>query len=208
MSHRYLLILLGLLLIAFGLIERGWVLVAVWLGGDFLAVGIAHARRAHQIFGKQPDGTFPFWSWFVFLPLLLYTGFVWHLARLFSQEPRVNSVSEELVVGRRLLSHEVDGTFANYVDLTAEFPEQPAIRRSSSYLCFPILDGSAPDPKELLNAISQLRPGKTFIHCAQGHGRTGLFALALMLKSGVVQTIGEGLERLQAGRPRSNLSVF
>jgi len=70
MSHRHLLTLLGLVLIGIGLFERGWLLLVVRLGCDFLALGIAHARGAHRIFGKWPDGSLPVWSSLAFLPLL------------------------------------------------------------------------------------------------------------------------------------------
>lgn len=207
MSHRHLLILLALLLIAIGLVERGWLLLAVWLGCDFLVLGIAHAKGAHGVFGKRQNGTLPLWSWLVFLPLLLYTSAAWHVARLFVQEPAHNRVTDDLVVGRRLLPGEFDENFENYIDLTAEFSEPLAIRRSTGYRCFPILDGAAPDPRFLRDAIGRLRPGRTYIHCAQGHGRTGLFALAVMLKSGAARTVGEGLDKLRSVRPGINLST-
>src|SRR5207244_2126500 len=111
------------------------------------------------------------------------------------------------IVGRRLLPGELEGEFINYVDLTAEFAEPFAIRKSAGYVSFPILDGSAPDPESLQEFVNRLRPGRTFIHCAQGHGRTGLFALAIMLKSGAVRTVAEGLEKLGAVRPGIRLSA-
>ncbi len=40
MNHRYLVILLGLLFIAYRMLERGWLLLLVWLGGNFLVLGI------------------------------------------------------------------------------------------------------------------------------------------------------------------------
>ncbi|MEW6159105.1 MAG: hypothetical protein AB1813_16895 [Verrucomicrobiota bacterium] len=206
MSHRHALILLGLVLIALGVFEGGWLLLAVWLGADFLAVGIAHARGAHRIFGKKPDGTLPTWSCFLFLPFLLYTSVVWHLIRIVSSEPAHNHVTEALLVGRRLLPGEIDGAFANYVDLTAEFAEPPQIRGYPGYLSFPILDGSAPHPDALHDILNRIKPGRTYVHCAQGHGRTGLFALALMLKWGAVKTISEGMERLRRVRPGIHLS--
>src|SRR5215510_3209380 len=116
MSHRHLVTLLGLVLIAIGFLERGWFLLAIWPGCDFLALGIAHARGVHRIFGKRPDGSLPLWSWLVFFPLILYTCAVWHLIRLFSREPAHNSITDDLVVGRRLLPGELNGEFANYVD--------------------------------------------------------------------------------------------
>jgi hypothetical protein len=208
MSHRHLLILLGLVLIPIGLVERGWMLLAVWMGGDFLILGIAHARGFHRIFGKRPDGSLPLWSWLVFLPLLLYTSAVWHIFRMASLESAQNVITEDLVIGRRLLPGELKGEFVNYVDLTAEFPEPVAIRWRDGYLSFPVLDGSAPRPDALREMMNCLRPGKTYVHCAQGHGRTGLFALAVLLKSGDVQTIDEGLEKLRRVRPGINLTAI
>jgi hypothetical protein len=34
---------------------------------------------------------FPIWSWLILLPLFLYTGAVWHIARLISREPAFNT---------------------------------------------------------------------------------------------------------------------
>jgi hypothetical protein len=206
MSNRHVLTLLGVVLVVFGLVERGWFLVMVWFGCDFLVLGIAHLRGLHRVLGKRPDGTLPLWSWSAFLPLLVYTAVVWHLVRLFSREPVRNAVTDRLVVGRRLLSFEVEGEFDNFVDLTAEFPEPSCIRRSSAYRSFPILDGAAPTPAALRAVVTSLRPGRTFVHCAQGHGRTGLFALAMLLSSGVVRNVEDGLRMLTAARPGIRLN--
>lgn len=92
------------------------------------------------------------------------------------------------------------------MDSTAEFSEPSFIRNSPAYHSFPILDGSAPTPAALQQAVVGLRPGRTFIHCAQGHGRTGLFALAKLLHSGKAQAVEGGLQILTAGRPAIRLS--
>jgi hypothetical protein len=206
MSYRHVLTLLGVVLVVLGLLERDWFLVAVWLGGDFLVLGLAHQRGSHRVFGKRPDGTLPLWSWLLFLPLLIYTTVVWHFVRLFSREAARNEVTERLVVGRRLLPFELEGEFDNIVDLTAEFSEPPTIRSSPAYRSFPILDGAAPTPEALGVAVASLRPGRTFVHCAQGHGRTGLFALAVLLRSGVIGSVEDGLKLLSAARPAIRLN--
>jgi len=206
MSHKYLLSLLGLILIAVGLFERGWMILLVWPGANFLVLGIAHGIGAHRVFGKRPNGTLPFWSWLAFLPLLIFTIAVWRLLPMVMREPAHNTVTEQLTVGRRLLASELDQEFDNYVDLTAEFSEPARLRGSAAYFCFPILDGAAPHPDSLREAVDRLRPGKTFIHCAQGHGRGGLFALAVLLKSGAAHNVEDGLRMLKAVRPGINLS--
>ena len=209
MSYRHLLTPLAIVLIVLGFAERGWYLVGVWLGCDFLVLGIAYGRGSHRVFGKRADGTLPLWSWFVFLPLLVYITVVWHLMRLFSREPAYNPVTEQLVVGRRLLAFELfelEGEFNNFVDLTPEFSEPSSIRRLPSYRSFPILDGGAPTPEALRAAVAKLRPGRTFIHCRRGHGRSGLFALAVLLSSGTVRSVEDGLRMLSAVRPAIRLS--
>ncbi|HLP77958.1 MAG TPA: hypothetical protein VK327_13690, partial [Candidatus Paceibacterota bacterium] len=128
--------------------------------------------------------------------------------RLISREAAHNVVNDSLVVGRRLLPGELSGEFANYIDLTAEFTEPPSIRAAAGYLSFPILDGSAPDSKALREFVDRLRPGRTFIHCAQGHGRTGLFALAVLLKSGAAATVSEGMQMLTMVRPGIRLTAI
>jgi hypothetical protein len=206
MSYRHLLILLGAVLIALGTAERGWGLVAAWLGCDFVVLGVAHGRGSHEVFGKRADGTLPWWSWLVFLPLLLFTTTVWHLIRAISREPVRNEVTGQLMVGRRLLASELEGEFDNFVDLTAEFSEPSVIRRAPGYRCFPILDGAAPTPEALRAAVASLRPGRTYVHCAQGHGRTGLFALAVLLDSGAARSVEDGMRMLSAVRPAIRLS--
>jgi hypothetical protein len=206
MNYRHLLTLLGVALIVLGLIEGGWFLAAVWLGCDFLILGVAHGRGSHRVFGKRADGSLPIWSWLLFFPLLSYATAVWHFIRLFSREPAHNVVTEQLVVGRRLLAFELDGEYDNYVDLTAEFSEPSAIGHSSSYRSFPILDGAAPTPEALRAVVASLRPGRTFIHCAQGHGRAGLFTLAVLLNAGVARSVEDGLRMLSSVRPGIRLS--
>lgn len=206
MRYGILLVLLGVVLVILGLTERGGFFIVAWLGCNFLVLGVAHGRGWHGVFGKRADGTLPWWSWLLFFPLLCYTSGVWHLMRLLSREPARNAVTEQVVVGRRLLAFEVDAEFDNFVDLTAEFTEPAAIRSASSYRSFPILDGAAPAVEALREAVADLRPGRTFIHCAQGHGRTGLFALAVLLDSGAVRGVEEGLALLAAARPGISLN--
>jgi hypothetical protein len=200
MTYRSLLILLGVALIGLGLAERGWFLMAVWLGADFVALGIAHARGAHKVYGKRDDGTLAWWSWVVFLPLLIYAIGVWQLLRLFRRESACSVVNEKLVIGRRLVGSEFEGGFDNVVDLTAEFSEPRVIRRSPGYRSFPILDGAAPTPEALWAAVGSLRPGRTLVHCAQGHGRSALFGLAMLLSSGEARSVEEGFRKLSQAR--------
>jgi protein-tyrosine phosphatase len=199
-------LLVGLCLLAVGLWEGGWMLLLAWWGANFLVLGIAHALGAHRLFGKRPNGSLPLWSWLVFLPMLLFSLALWQVLRMVCREPAQNTVTDKLVIGRRLAASELAGKFENYVDLTAEFAEPASIRRASCYRSFPILDGGAPTPAALDRALDFLKPGTTFVHCAQGHGRAALFGLAYLLKSGQARTVDEGLRILRQARPAVRLS--
>ncbi len=206
MRYAFLFCLLGSLLIVMGGVEEGLAIPMMWLGCDLLILGMAHARGAAQVFGKRADGTLPWWSLILFLPLLVYTWLVWQILRLISREPARNTVTDRLEVGRRLLESEMEGGFENFVDLTSEFIEPTAIRKLPGYRCFPVLDGAAPDPEKLFHFLNALRPGRTFVHCAQGHGRTGMFALAWLLREGEARTVEEGLRKLRQARPGIRLN--
>ena len=114
-------------------------------------------------------------------------------------------MTDNIIIGRRLLAHELPEGITNYVDLTAELEDPKAIRELPGYICLPILDAEAPTPEKLHSMISRLHPGKTFIHCAQGHGRTGLFTLALLVERQKIRSFDEGLAMIQAVRPQVKL---
>jgi hypothetical protein len=206
-KQAFMLSVLGFACGALGIqsLRLGWVLV--WLGADFLILSAAYLTRSHRVFGKSSNGTLPLWSWCLFLPYLAYTSLIWNLACRFMREPAYNQVSDSLVIGRRLIDKEVPSDVANYVDLTAEFSETKQARQLTGYLNFPILDAGAPNPRILRTIIASLKPGKTFVHCAQGHGRTGLFALAFLVTARSVGSIDDGIKVLKSARPGIRLNT-
>jgi len=206
MGYKYFLPLVGLLLVVAGALEGSWAWLAVWLGCGLLALALAHAKGVHSLFGKRPDGTLPLWAWLVFGPVLGYTLVAWHTGRIFNRKPACSVVTGELVIGRRLLASELDREFDNYVDLTAELAEPLAIRQIPAYRSFPILNDAAPLPDELRIAIRSLKPGHTYVHCGRGYHRSALFALAILLTSGVAHSVEDGLRMLTAARPGVRLN--
>ena len=177
-----------------------------WSALSFGIVSLGYAGLGSRVFGKREIGKISIFPKILNLPFLLYTWAIWHIYRLLSREAPFNHVNEDLVIGRRLLPSEVPEEFDHYVDLTAEFDEPAAIRSKSSYLSFPILDASIPTVLELNRALKRVSKGKTYIHCAQGHGRTALFALALLHQRGHIKTIEEGIDLLKTIRPAVNLN--
>jgi protein-tyrosine phosphatase len=179
----------------------GWWQILHWFSVSCLLLSAGYAGLGPYVFGKGHDGHIPVWSKIVHLPFMLYSSLVWHLVRILSRENPTDEVSEDLILGRRLRTSEVPSGISNYVDLTAETEDPKEIRERESYIAFPILDADVPAPLALRRAVAGLRPGKTFVHCAQGHGRTGLFALALLIERGQISSYEEGISKLTAVRP-------
>ncbi|MBN1671229.1 MAG: hypothetical protein JXR37_09365 [Kiritimatiellae bacterium] len=177
-----------------------------WFSFSCLALAAGYAGLGPRIFGKHPDGRIPLWSRIIHLPCMLYTGALWHIVRLTGREHPTDTVADDLILGRRLRAAEIPNGIANYVDLTSESEDPKQIRESASYVNLPILDADVPAAAALQAVISRLRPGATFVHCAQGHGRTGLFALALLAERGRIRSFEEGMALIRGARPGIGLS--
>jgi protein-tyrosine phosphatase len=197
---------LGLILIVSGIVLGRWGCLLCWLGLSFFWAGIAYTLGVHSAFAKRSNGTIPWWSWVLHLPFFCYTSLIWEILRWFNPVPAWNRVNDNLYIGRRLADSELFSDFDNYVDLTAEFQDAREARKMPGFLCFPILDASAPSAALLKSWVKRLRPGRTYIHCAQGYGRTGLFAAAFLLNSGEARTAGEALDMLSDARPGVHLN--
>lgn len=206
MRYAIILGIMGLVLLAGSALYPSARWFLIWAGISFASVALGYAGIGPCVFGKTSGGRIPLALKILNLPFLAYTWFVWHLVRLLSREAAFNTIDDNLVIGRRLLASEAPQGFDHYVDLTAEFEEPAPIRIRPGYRCLPILDASVPTIEELRGAVESSASGRAFVHCAQGHGRTGLFALALLLRRGSVQTIEEGVGLLRSLRPAVRLN--
>jgi protein-tyrosine phosphatase len=121
------------------------------------------------------------------LPFFLFAWGVWHLQRLLSGVPAWHEVSPGVYLGRRLQPKEVPAGIRFVVDLTAEFPEPADVRVGREYRSLPTLDGFAPDEYRLRKLVAELAtyPGPILIHCANGSGRSGTVAAALLIARGL-----------------------
>jgi hypothetical protein len=199
-------LLVGVALIYLGFSSRGFAFIAVWLGVNFLLTAVAYASKSARIYGKNTSGRFALWAQLLYLPFFLYTLIIWHIVQRLINEHAYDWITESIIIGRRLVHPEYPVGVVNYVDLTAEFSEPKALIGRLNYISLPILDGGVPDKKALLTAMDKLLAGVTYIHCAQGHGRSGLFAALLLLKQGQVSTIEEALILLKNKRPKLTLT--
>ncbi len=189
------------------LLSGGWYLLLLWPAVSFMTVALGYLRFGPRVFGKRSDGTLAILNVIVLLPYLIYLWSVWYALRLVKREPAYNELTEGVLIGRRLLSSELPGEITTIVDLTCEFSE-PRRLRSKSYLLFQVLDGFVPSVEQLLDWARAINsaPPPIFIHCAEGHGRTGLMAALLLLVKGQAESAAEAVQLVQSKRPLVRLS--
>ncbi len=206
MKHSLTFLALGGLISYLGVRQGGWWHLLHWFSLSCFALSAGYAGLGPRVFGKRPDGCIPIWSKTIHFPFMLYSEGIWQLVRFLSREHPTDAVSEDLILGRRLSARELPNGISNYVDLTSEMEDPNEVRTSANYIALPILDASVPSMAVLHSTIARLKPGKTFVHCAQGHGRTGLFALALLAHRHLIKSFDEGMALLVSARPGVGLN--
>lgn len=186
----------------------GWWWLAVWPAASFAWVAIGYLALGPAVFTKRPDGSLSRWRTLLLAPYLAYRWSVWRAVRLVKREPATHAMLPDVWIGRRLLSAELPGHIERIVDLTCEFPPTRAGRTNCRYRNLPLLDASAPQADELLQLLDHIEAerGPLLIHCAEGHGRTGLVAAALLLKRGIAENPKDAVARVQAVRPLVRLN--
>ena len=182
----------------------GLFLILFWPSANFFSLAIAYWTRQSAVFGKQANGRWNAFGKVYLFPYLVLVRLTWSLLRWASRESPCDELSEELAIGRRLLPFELPAKIKNIVDLTCEFERCCYDRDGLHYVSFPILDGSTTTVANLLavcRVIDELK-GVTYIHCAQGHGRTGLVAASYLMFKDHGLSAGNALRRLQEIRPK------
>lgn len=207
MKFGILFTIIGALFAAAAVMHQGWAWLLIWPAVSFALVGQAYLWLGAGIYGKRSSGSMSLISMAILLPALIYFWTVWHLLRRIKREPPYDELLPGVLIGRRLLGHELPADVTLVVDLTCEFPEPGVIRTGRTYVHFPILDGFVPQADDVLSLLQVIREhqGRTYVHCAEGHGRTGLIAAGLLLHLGLAQTAAEAIRLVQAKRPRVRL---
>src|SRR5919204_3009915 len=209
MKYAIVFLLLGLYLLALGVIVGGWALLLIWPGVSFALLGAAYAGLGPRVYGKGEDGRMAWWSVLLLLPYLLLTWAVWHVQRLLSREDRCNEVAPGLWLGRRAFARELPPGVDLVVDLTTEFPAPRGVRTGRTYLCLPTLDAVAPDEKALRGLTARVAawPGVVYVHCALGHGRSATAVAAVLLARGLAADVKQAEAMLRQARPRVRLNA-
>ncbi len=202
------LLLVGGLFFHYGMQLGGWGIALFWPGLSFSVVATGYVGLGPRVFGKRRDGTIAPYALLLLLPYFIYAWVVWRLVRLLSREDCYNRISPEFYLGRRPLPRELPREVAAVVDLTAEFPEPEGVRTGREYICAPTLDASVPsDFEELVERVLDL-PSPTYVHCAQGHGRSGTLVAALLMAIGTAREVDEAISIVRKARPGVRLNAL
>jgi hypothetical protein len=190
----------------------GW--VALSAGAAFGLLGLAYLRSWPGLLGKRQSGRMLVSSYVVFWPYHAVCYLSLLAARFFRTDPPMNEIIPGLWQGGRLLPWDktpaIGRGFVGVLDLTAEFSEIPFLRRAAGYGCIPMLDRSGPTPAQLdagVRFITEgLRRGPVYVHCALGYGRSSVFTLGYLLKSGNCSSLSEARSLLRTKRRRARLN--
>jgi protein-tyrosine phosphatase len=207
MKHGLGFTICGLALAVLAVQSWPWGALYLWPAISFLLVGAAYLGLGVGIFGKRPDGSLTWWSYVLLGPYLLYAWCIWRLLVVFfSREGCCHEVSPGLWLSRRPVPADLPESVRLVVDLTSEFPS--AVAATTGYLALPILDASVPGRAEFLSLVERLaaEPQPLLIHCAQGHGRTGTLAIAILIRRGLAPNVDDALAQIRRIRPGVSLN--
>lgn len=203
---------LALLLFAWAGWGLGWWLLLLWPAASMLVVAAGYLGLGPSVFGKQPDGSVPWWIQLFLLPYLAAYWGCYPLVFLVNEwlrgERPADEIAPGIYAGRRPAPHEIPPDVVQIVDLTCEYPVPPEIAAKYRYRTLPILDGTVPPLADLAALVEELAasPGPLLIHCAIGHGRTGLVACALLLARGLARDPEEAVQIAKEKRPFIHLN--
>ncbi|MBX3449445.1 MAG: hypothetical protein KF777_07800 [Planctomycetaceae bacterium] len=185
-------------------VRGGAYVLLAWPALSFGIVSITYFTNEARWFGKRGDGSRHWLATAALLPYITFAHAVWRMQVFLSREPAISLVNDSLAVSRRLLAHEVPADVDVVCDLTCELVDPESVRAKPGYCCHPILDAGACAASELIALARRLPPSsdrRLLIHCANGHGRTGMFAAVWLLTHGFAETVDDSLATLQTARP-------
>lgn len=183
----------------------GWVwLLAAPTAVAFACVAVTYLLRQPRLPGKRADGRLHPIASILLAPYHLMNWLSMTLFRA-SRAAAYCEIAPGLFLGRRLTSREASHLAPdNVLDLTAEFSECRALR-SRRYHTVAMLDGTAPSDAQLRDAVDWLRDamsrGRTYVHCALGHGRSATVVAGYLLETGQAASVADAIEQVQARRP-------
>lgn len=193
--------------------DNPWIFLLLWPFFTMVVVFFAYLTNDPSIFGKDINtGKINRGYFVLFLPFFLVSWGCWYLVSKRSDEPVYSNVDDNVYLGR----YDPNGASIPHskevliLDFTCEFSEPKILVEKATYKCFPVLDGFYPsNPADYEDALIAVYnwPGPIYLHCAQGHGRSGAFAAVLLAMRTGSSSLEEALHRLKGIRPGVGLEA-
>jgi len=137
-------------------------------------------------------------------PYLLGLWLFWAVKHLILGEHPFDLVAEGIYVGRFCMRYpsEFPVECTHVVDLTAEFPVRGRVLQGRTFRCLPSLDREMPQEQPLGLLAHEVAGwgGVTYIHCANGHGRSAVLAAMVLVLRGQCGSVAEGIGLMKARR--------
>lgn len=193
--------------------------IRAWTSLSLFLVGSAYWFNLASIFRKRQDGTIPWYIRWGFIPFLLGSRLYNHWARKRDSVPSMQKIDEQLYLGCRLFSADLEKIKANKItailDVTAEFDGLDWLQFEDhiEYLNIPILDHSVPTSAQLNQAVNwlhrQVRANKqVLIHCAMGRGRSVLVLAAYLVCRDKQRNFAGVLQQIKQVRKTAGLNKW
>lgn len=216
LANRYYYLLLGLMALLLSLVflsyhNTSWIFEMIIVGYCTITMGVvynAYKENDYLCFGKSEKGKIALCGIISLLPYVLALRIRHHLITCFGKENKFDKLADGVYIGSRPLNiRDLPEECNTVVDLAAEFSEIKDITESRhiSYVSFPILEASVRSKEDIKNCINNLPNTSLYIHCAQGHGRTGFFSVAFLLEKGISKSLDEAIERISSSRPKAKI---
>ena len=193
-----------------GLALQGFGYILLWPAIDFFLLSWAYCFKGssgHVLMGKNEEtGQIGWANFLLFLPwhALYYAS--WRIKHLLRGEHVYDSVGHGMYVGRLPIHFPehfpVDCQVI--VDLTGEMSAVKASLKGRRYYNAGCIDRLMPDPVALEGIARTLLKEREdvgmYIHCANGHGRSGVFAAIMLVSRGVVEDLDDAKKYLKEKR--------
>lgn len=205
------LMIISIVLIQQGVVKGGYIFYIPMIASLWCATAAGLLSKAYQEndalgLGKMEDGRQSLSGFITFFPYLIPLWIRQFFITRCTKEPAYNEVLPGIFIGKRLSAAKaLPKECTTIVDLCAEFPEAKSIRSMPGYKSFPILEASICSKEEFCKFIETLPERGIYIHCGQGHGRTGFFTAAFLLERGYAKSVDEAEKMLVTARPKLKL---